>query len=50
MKKSKELNIKITHQEATLIFSALAKRPFEEVFELIGKLNFQITEQSSKEV
>ncbi|GJM63450.1 hypothetical protein [Persicobacter diffluens] len=45
---TKELEIRISQEEAAIIFAALGKRPFEEVFELIGKLNLQINEQSAQ--
>ncbi len=45
MKKEQKLNITINLEEAKLIFKALGKMPFEEVYELIGHLNEQVNEQ-----
>ncbi len=45
MKKEQKLNITISLEEAKLIFKALGKMPFEEVYELIGHLNEQVNEQ-----
>jgi hypothetical protein len=41
----KELNFKITIDEANLIFKALGRMPFSEVYSLIGKMNAQANEQ-----
>jgi len=41
----KELDFKISLAEANLIFKALGKMPFEDVYELIGKLNKQANQQ-----
>ena len=35
------INFEISIEEAKIIFKALGKLPFEEVYELIGKLNDQ---------
>ena len=43
--KNKEVVFKLTIQEANLIFKSLGKLPFEEVYELIGKLNTQANQQ-----
>ncbi len=45
MKKEQKLNITINLEEAKLIFKALGKMPFEQVYELIGHLNEQVNEQ-----
>ena len=44
-----QLKFSITLDEANKIFKALGKEPFNEVYELIGKLNEQANEQLSKE-
>jgi hypothetical protein len=38
----------LTLEDANLIFKALGKLPFEQVYELIGKLNQQANEQLEK--
>ncbi len=43
------LEFSITLEEANKVFKALGKEPFNEVYELIGKLNEQANEQLSKE-
>ncbi|MGL5889250.1 MAG: hypothetical protein ACRC3B_05160 [Bacteroidia bacterium] len=40
-----ELNFKLTLDEANLIFKALGRMPFNEVYSLIGKMNAQANEQ-----
>lgn len=40
-----ELNLKVTIDEANLILKALGRLPFNEVYELVGKLNQQANEQ-----
>jgi hypothetical protein len=35
----------LTTNEINLIFKALGERPFQEVFELIGKINEQVNAQ-----
>ncbi len=42
MQKEQKLNISISLDEAKLIFKALGKMPFEDVYELIGHLNEQV--------
>ncbi len=44
-----ELKFIVTLEEANKIFKALGKEPFQEVYELIGKLNEQANQQLSKE-
>ena len=41
----KNVTFTVTVKEANMIFKALSKFPFEEVFELIGKLNEQSNQQ-----
>ncbi|NMM48467.1 hypothetical protein [Marinigracilibium pacificum] len=41
----KEIILKVSVEEGNLIFKGLGKLPFEEVFELIGKLNEQANNQ-----
>lgn len=41
----KELILKVTVEEGNMIFKGLGKLPFEDVFELIGKLNEQANHQ-----
>lgn len=43
-----EINLTLTLDETNLIIRALAKEPFQEVFELIGKINEQADEQIKK--
>jgi hypothetical protein len=43
------LKFSLTIEEANKIFKALGKEPFNEVYELIGKLNEQANEQLSKD-
>lgn len=43
-----EVVFQLTLEEANLIFKALGKLPFEQVYELIGKLNQQANEQLDK--
>lgn len=38
----KNINLQVSTEEAQLIFKALGKLPFEQVYELIGKLNHQV--------
>lgn len=38
-------NLLLTTNEINLIFKALGERPFQEVFELIGKINEQVNAQ-----
>ncbi|NJO00786.1 MAG: hypothetical protein HC880_03035 [Bacteroidia bacterium] len=45
MPKNTKLTFEITLEEANLIFKALGKLPFVEVYELIGKLNDQANRQ-----
>lgn len=40
-----EVQFTITLKDANLILKALGKLPFEEVYELIGKLNVQANKQ-----
>jgi hypothetical protein len=41
----KKLNLSVSIDEANLIFKALGRLPFNEVYELIGKLNEQANTQ-----
>lgn len=43
------LKFNVSLEEANKIFKALGKEPFNEVYELIGKLNQQANEQLSKD-
>ncbi len=45
----KTITLEVTLNEAKKIFEALGKQPFEEVYELIGKLNDQINTGYGKE-
>jgi hypothetical protein len=38
-------NLLLTTNEINLIFKALGERPFQEVFELMGKINEQVNAQ-----
>ena len=42
---TKKIKFEISIEEANLIFKALSKMPFSEVFELIGRLNEQANQQ-----
>jgi hypothetical protein len=42
------IKFSLTLEEANKIFKALGKEPFNEVYELIGKLNEQANEQLAK--
>ncbi|BDD06433.1 hypothetical protein [Aureibacter tunicatorum] len=44
----KNITLNVSIDEANTIFKALGKLPFEEVYELIGKLNEQANEQTSQ--
>ncbi len=44
-KNTQNITFNISLEEANLIFKALGKQPFAEVFELIGKLNEQANQQ-----
>jgi len=46
-KEMKEYKLNITEEEFRTIFKALGKMPFEDVFQLIEKLNLQMREQQS---
>ncbi|GAA5037923.1 hypothetical protein GCM10011506_35730 [Marivirga lumbricoides] len=48
MSKEQKIHISLSLEDTKLIFKALGKMPFEEVYELIGNLNNQVNEQSSK--
>ena len=39
------MKLQVNLKEINLILQALGKRPFEEVYELIGKINQQVNEQ-----
>ena len=41
----KKIQFSVTVEEGNLIFKGLSKLPFEEVYELIGKLNEQANHQ-----
>lgn len=44
----KEINFTVSFKEANLILKALGKLPFEDVYEIIGKLNVQANKQLSE--
>ncbi|MCU0438915.1 MAG: hypothetical protein MUC49_13530 [Raineya sp.] len=48
MEEQIQVVFQLTLEEANLIFKALGKLPFEQVYELIGKLNQQANEQLKK--
>jgi hypothetical protein len=48
--KPKQVNFQVSIEEANLIFKALGKLPFAEVYELIGKLNEQANAQLNPHV
>jgi len=41
----KKIQLTVSVEEGNLIFKGLSKLPFEEVYELIGKLNDQANQQ-----
>lgn len=43
------LKFNVSIEEANKIFKALGKEPFNDVYELIGKLNQQANEQLAKD-
>ncbi|WP_185123720.1 hypothetical protein [Reichenbachiella sp. 5M10] len=43
-----EVEVQLTVEELKLVFKALGKLPFEEVYEVIGKLNDQVNLSNSK--
>lgn len=45
----KDIILSLTIDEVNVIFKALGERPFNEVFELIGKINAQANEQLKEE-
>lgn len=47
MKIQDQVKLQVTMDEAKMIFRALGKLPFEEVYELIGDLNKQINDQAN---
>lgn len=44
-----EINLSLTLDETNKIIKALAKEPFQDVFELIGKINEQADKQIKKQ-
>ena len=46
MTDNKEISLQLTIAEVKIIMSSLAKMPFENVYELIGKINSQANEQT----
>lgn len=48
--KQEKIVFELDLKEANLIFKALGKLPFEEVYELIGHLNQQANQQLSPQV
>jgi hypothetical protein len=48
MTDNKEISLKLTIEEVKIIMNSLAKLPFENVYELIGKINNQANEQTKK--
>jgi hypothetical protein len=45
MTDANKIQLEVTLEEANLIFKALGKLPFADVYELIGKLNEQANQQ-----
>lgn len=43
-----KITLSLTLEETNLIIKSLAKEPFQDVFELIGKINEQADEQIKK--
>lgn len=43
-----EITLTLTIEETNMIIKSLAKEPFKEVFELIGKINEQADDQIKK--
>ena len=44
----KEINLKLTVEEANVILTALGNMPYSQVFQLIGKIHQQAAEQSEQ--
>jgi len=42
------INLSLTLEETNIIIKSLAKEPFQDVFELIGKINEQADDQIKK--
>jgi len=49
MTETKNLKFTVTLDEANLILRALSQLPFQEVYELVGKLNQQANDQLGAE-
>ena len=45
MKNQPKVSFQVTVEQANVIFKALGKLPFEDVYELIGSLNEQANQQ-----
>jgi len=45
-----ELNFKLSQAEAQQILNVLAKQPYDQVFEVIGKIQQQANEQIQEKV
>lgn len=43
--KQQPINLQLTIEEVSLVFKGLGKLSFEEVYELIGKINTQVNQQ-----
>ncbi|MEY4902283.1 MAG: hypothetical protein RLZZ292_98, partial [Bacteroidota bacterium] len=46
--KETEIQLMLTLEEIEIIFKALGDQPFKTVFELIGKINEQVVEQTTE--
>lgn len=46
MEEENNIKLQLSLEDTKLIFQALGKMPFEEVYELIGKLNEQVNDQN----
>ena len=45
MKSVQEIIIKLNLDELNLVISSLSQMPFKDVYDVIGKINFQTNEQ-----
>lgn len=40
-----DIDLRLSFQEVNVIFKALGQQPFQDVYEIIGKINEQVNEQ-----
>lgn len=44
------IHLELTLEEVDIIFNSLGQRPFQDVFEIIGKINQQVNSQLQTDV